>query len=595
MISVLLVDDEPALLEIAQLFLEDTGSFVVSTCPSGRVALEMLSKKQYDVIVSDYEMPGMDGILLLKTLKQNGDRTPVIIFTGNGPEQVVIDALNNGATFYLKKGCDSTAIFAELAHKCRLGVQQRRTEIALKESEEKYRSLVEHAHEAILILDFLGTILLANTAAAKTIETGSSSYLIGRNVMEFITPGSRDAVLKDIARLVQGCDAYVAEYDGVTVPGNPIRVESIGKVISYESKPAILVSICSLPLKKTSGQELRPHDMMFRALTENADHGVFIVQEERIRYANPYLATMTGYSADELQNIPVWDLVHPDYRDNLKVQKHDWQKNGKINPDPVEVIILAKDGVEYRAQVGITSFEFDEKPALLVTARDVTVQREAETRLRQLDKKLHLLNEVTHHDLLNNFTALFGYFEIIRQNTVDADNLEFMKKQELILSAIREQIHFTGYYQNIGNIKPQWQDVKNTIREAAFTLPLDRVRLTFDLGEAEIYADPLLVRVFYNLMENALRHGEHVTEICYRCEKHTEGILIIYEDNGIGIPRTEKERIFVKGIGKNSGLGLFLIKEILESTSITIRETGEPGTGARFELLVPKGMFRPVS
>jgi signal transduction histidine kinase len=179
---------------------------------------------------------------------------------------------------------------------------------------------------------------------------------------------------------------------------------------------------------------------------------------------------------------------------------------------------------------------------------------------------------------------------------VDPDNLEFMNKQEVILSAIRSQINFTGYYQNIGNGKPQWQYVENAIREAASSLPLDPVVLNLDLGNTEIYADSLLIRVFYNLMENTLRHGGHVTEIRYHCEKRPDGLLIIYEDNGRGIPAKDKERIFVKGMGKNSGLGLFLIHEILAITGITIRENGEPGKGARFEILVPGGMFRhPVS
>ena len=168
MISVLLVDDEPALLDITQIFLEKMGLFTVDTSPSGSQALAQLSSKCYDVIISDYEMPGMNGISLLKDLKSRGNQTPFIIFTGRGPEQVVIDALNNGATYYLRKGNNPKSMFAELAHKCQLAVQQRRSEIALKESEEKYRALVEHALEGILILDMQGTIQLANNAAAKT-------------------------------------------------------------------------------------------------------------------------------------------------------------------------------------------------------------------------------------------------------------------------------------------------------------------------------------------------------------------------------------------------------------------------------------------
>jgi K+-sensing histidine kinase KdpD len=268
------------------------------------------------------------------------------------------------------------------------------------------------------------------------------------------------------------------------------------------------------------------------------------------------------------------------------------QRTGKNSADLTEVTIIAKGGHEYHVRLGMYPVLFEEKPAILGIALDITAQRSTEIRLEQLNKKMHLINEITHHDLLNNFTALFGYFEIIRQNTVDLDNLAFMKKQELILSAIREQISFTGYYHHVGNQKPQWQYGENAIRESAAILPLDGVKLVLDLGYTQIFADPLLNRVFYNLMENSLRHGRDVTEIRCHCEKHPDGLLIVYEDNGVGIPPKDKVRIFSKGIGKNSGLGLFLIKEILAITRITIRENGEPGEGARFELLVPEDMYR---
>jgi PAS domain S-box-containing protein len=592
MITILLVDDEPALLGIAQIFLEKTGLFKVYTCLSGSQALTMLSSKQYDVIVSDYEMPGMDGISLLKTLKQQGDLTPFIIFTGKGPEQVVIDALNNGAVYYLQKGGNPKAQFAELSHKCRLAAQQRSSEIALKESEEKYRALVEYALEGIMILDFDGTILLANNAAANTVEADSPLSVMGRNVLEFIAPASREDVLRDFVDVAQGHDAFVAEYEALTVPGNHIHVESIGKVIGFESKPAILLSIRVISHKKSAKKDISNNEIVCQTVLKTADYGVFVIQGDHILYANPYLNLITGYSPDEFQKIVVWDLIHPDFHEKFKRMVSDVQKTEKSPPDHTEITLISKGGVEYQVKLGTITLEYEKKTTILCTVLDITDQRRAESRLETMHKKLQLINEVTHHDLLNNFTALFGYFEIIRHNTADPDNLKFMKKQEVILSAILEQINFTGYYQDIGNTKPRWQYVENAIREAASMLPPERVVLHLDIDKTEILADLLLIRVFYNLMENSLRHGEHVTEIFYRCEKRPDGLAIIYEDNGVGIPVKIKERIFLKGMGKNSGLGLFLIKEILAITKITIRENGEPGKGARFEILVPEGMFR---
>ena len=114
MITILLVDDQKVLLDITRLFLERGGDIVVDTALSAQEALIMLSTKKYDAIVSDYEMPEMDGIEFLRTIKKDGVEKPFIIFTGRSREDIVIEALNSGADFYLQKGSDPKVQFAEL-------------------------------------------------------------------------------------------------------------------------------------------------------------------------------------------------------------------------------------------------------------------------------------------------------------------------------------------------------------------------------------------------------------------------------------------------------------------------------------------------
>jgi len=127
-ISILYVDDEPDLLEVTKLFLEKTGQFSVETCTSPLKAREILASTRYDAIVSDYQMPEMDGIEFLKRVRGSGNTIPFILFTGRGREEVVIEALNSGADFYLQKGGDPRSQFAELMHKIKIAVQQRRAE-----------------------------------------------------------------------------------------------------------------------------------------------------------------------------------------------------------------------------------------------------------------------------------------------------------------------------------------------------------------------------------------------------------------------------------------------------------------------------------
>jgi signal transduction histidine kinase len=156
-------------------------------------------------------------------------------------------------------------------------------------------------------------------------------------------------------------------------------------------------------------------------------------------------------------------------------------------------------------------------------------------------------------------------------------------------------IQFTKEYEKIGVNDPVWQEGRKIVDTAATQAHLGQVVVKNDLpaGE-EVFADPLVGKVCYNLIDNAVRYGGKITTIRFSVENRNGDLIIVCEDNGNGVIAEEKERIFVRGFGKNTGLGLYLSQEILLITGITIRETGEPGKGARFEMTVPKGAWRTV-
>ena len=133
-IRILYVDDETSLLDIGKLFLEMDGTFAVDTFTSVSEALTQLKMERYDAILSDYQMPEMDGITFLKQIRASENKTPFIIFTGRGREDVVIEALNNGADFYIQKGGEPKSQFAELSNKIRYAVSKKHSEEALGES-----------------------------------------------------------------------------------------------------------------------------------------------------------------------------------------------------------------------------------------------------------------------------------------------------------------------------------------------------------------------------------------------------------------------------------------------------------------------------
>ena len=134
--------------------------------------------------------------------------------------------------------------------------------------------------------------------------------------------------------------------------------------------------------------------------------------------------------------------------------------------------------------------------------------------------------------------------------------------------------------------------IREIIQRATENVSQSGFPVDITVDNVEVYADPLLEKVFYNLADNAIRYGEHVTilKIYLTITDHT--LSIICEDDGVGIPDKEKRQIFDRGVGKNTGLGLFLTREILLITGILIEENGVPGKGARFEIKVPNGTWR---
>ncbi|MFA4876898.1 MAG: response regulator [Methanoregula sp.] len=227
--------------------------------------------------------------------------------------------------------------------------------------------------------------------------------------------------------------------------------------------------------------------------------------------------------------------------------------------------------------------------------RDITERKRAEDALALASKKLSLLSSITRHDMLNQLTALKTYIELSRGEP-DLDALaKYMRTEEVIAENLERQIKFTREYQDLGITSPVWQSIHASINKAVASLLLRNVTVKQDFPDCEIFADLLFEKVFFNLIDNALRYGgDGLTRISVTLQESENGLNISVGDDGAGISQEDKKRLFQRGFGHHTGLGLFLSREILAITGITITETGEPGKGARFEMVVPKGAWRKV-
>lgn len=220
----------------------------------------------------------------------------------------------------------------------------------------------------------------------------------------------------------------------------------------------------------------------------------------------------------------------------------------------------------------------------------------AEESLRAANHKLSLLGSITRHDLLNQISVISGSIDLLEEDIpVNEQNSQILTMVHDALNNISKMINLTRIYDQMGVNKPIWHAISEKIEETTKHFNMSSCTILDNTNGLEILADPMFDRVIYNLIENAFRHGGQISKIEFDFSNTGNTGLLTISDDGIGIPDSDKQKIFDRGYGKNTGFGLFLIREIISLTSIEIRETGVEGTGSRFEIHIPQGKWRVSS
>ncbi|KAF1078313.1 HAMP domain-containing sensor histidine kinase [Methanogenium sp. MK-MG] len=219
--------------------------------------------------------------------------------------------------------------------------------------------------------------------------------------------------------------------------------------------------------------------------------------------------------------------------------------------------------------------------------------QEAEKALMNGNIKLGLLSGITRHDILNQIQALTMISALLKEELGDEAKAEQpLRIMDDVIATMEEQITFTQEYEMLGSKTTEWMNIWSLVTEVAEGTAFRQITTEISTGNLEVFADPLLRRVIFNLFDNAVRHGEGVTKMTVSFHEEGDGGLLIFEDDGCGVEESMKEKIFWKKTGKNTGYGLFLVQEILSITGMTIRETGKEGVGARFDIWVPEECYR---
>ncbi|WP_128694256.1 hybrid sensor histidine kinase/response regulator [Methanoculleus taiwanensis] len=478
--------------------------------------------------------------------------------------------------------------------------ERKRAEEAIRESEAKYRLLADHVHDVIWTADM--DMRLTYVSPSVTALRGMTpEETLRESLSDALTPASYRTIMlmreKGINEMrksgtIQKYQTMELEFfrkDGSTVWTETI----ISPIFDDDKKPSGVVGVMrDITERKKAEDLLRESEEKFRSIVETSPDMIWEIDlQGTFLYISPRVEAIMGYAPEEIIGGTILDLVAEEGK-AYAMQELARYSSLEGSLLPLEIPARHRDGRHMVIEIRPSMAGTDGKgQGFRGVAVDITEHKKAEEALRRANRQLNLLTGITRHDILNNTSIALGFLEIAEMKVDDPALARYLKKIESAITNIQSQIEFTRIYEDIGTHEPRWIDLSTV-------MPWDQVpaavSLTADVQGVGIFADPMLEKVFFSLLENAVRHGGRVTEIRVSSHRLGKDLVVVWEDNGVGIAPDEKERIFESGVGKNTGLGLFLVREILSLTRIMITETGEPGRGARFEMTIPNGGYRLV-
>jgi PAS domain S-box-containing protein len=598
MISVLCVDDDSAYLDLAKKYLKEPGALAITTTHSATEALKEMETKRFDAVVADYQLPGIDGIELLKAVRAADPDLPFIFFTGSGREEIVIEAFNNGADFYIQKSSDTKVLFDDLQYKINQAMRHRKAERDLHNSETRYRRLFETAQDGILILDAdTGEITDANPFLLNIIGY-SLEELLGKYLWDI-------GVFKDIdiskkAFLELQTEKYI-QYENLPLQkknGQEIFVEFVSNVYAVNHTNVIRCDIRDITERKQAEEALKESEQKFRDILNNTTDGIHIheIKEDgtsgRFTDVNDVACRMLGYTKEEMLAKTPLDIT-TDYH-NPPIERIFEEQRTAVSAR-FETEHRKKDDTIIPVEVNTHVVTIQGKKMMLGVVRDITERKKAEALLKRFNEELELkvkvrteelnasLNEKVillreiHHRVKNNLQIIISLVNLQMRQIDDQRLKQVMAETQnrvRAMSLVHEKLYQSESLSKID--LSEYTQFLTTQLFAYYGIDSRRIRLDIDIGKIMVdinIAIPLGL-IINELISNALKHafpsGRKGTITITRLYDK-EVLTLVIRDDGIGLPPDLDWK-------NPESLGLRLVNSLIDQLDGTIELGKEKGT-----------------
>ncbi len=484
---------------------------------------------------------------------------------------------------------------------------RKKAEEELQKSEEKYRNIVELSPDGIVTATFGGKITSVNKAFVD-ITGFSQDEIVGKHFTKLGTLRAADLpkFIRLFASILSNKVPKRFEFSYVTKDGTQRTGEAhIGIMKENGKKIGLQLILRDITEFKNATRESFEQERNLILLLDSSLLGIThydlngeitLINRKACERMNGEPPHFIGKHISEVYEKKMAAVI----LERMKEAKR--TKENKIYEDEG---LMTSGKKCYRSIYNRIVDEEGNMGGLQIVSDDITEKKETEQalrktseelriesdKLRRLNEKLEVVGKLTRHDLRNKLSGIKGYTYLLNKRLGENAELKsYIDQINSTLDSTEKLLNFTNVYEKIGSDQMAFINVEDCFNKSAQLFnELQNVKVENKCHGLRVLADQQLEQLFYNLIDNSLKHGQKTSCICLSCREEANGVAIIYEDDGVGISEANKAKLFSEGFttGDGTGYGLSLIRRILQVYGWTIREEGKPGNGAKFIFYVP--------